>query len=277
MTLSASSSIAYCLYYTDGQFLTAQTMQTEADYFTNWIALQNQSLYNPGWLMGLAVTVGTGNTLAVDPGTGLDLQGDFLVLPGTGGVYTVPPSSQNPCYLYLCYPTPTQARAGMPAQTQNMAALLTLGMTLAPPANGITLAEISLDAKGGITTVTDRRTPVTSRIQPQPLLSGGGVRALTVDAGQPAASVQRQGTIALPADKLATPGDRVLQTVFFIDPGIPAFGAPPRVTVTVRGALPYAITVDRVDTIGFVLAVTAITSTAVPQAGLTADWIATTS
>lgn len=244
---------AYNLVYQEGMFLTASEMTLAQNYFVNWIELQNQLLYTPGVLSGLVVSNPSGNTLSVTSGAGIDAVGHFVLLAdGAGNTITVPGGAANPCYVGLAYPVTPQPVAGMP-YTVNMAGILSVADSIGQlPANSLALAEIGLTDQGGIASIKDLRTPVTSRL---PANLGTSERAMT------SSSLDRQsrhGVVAVPAGSLRKQGDQVEHTVYYLLDKTSAFERVPQVLVTVRGPLPYAAAVSLVTDKCFTLTLTAI-------------------
>ncbi|QDQ27995.1 hypothetical protein FNU76_17495 [Chitinimonas arctica] len=252
---------AYTLQYQDGMFLTSGEMTLAQNYFVNWIQLQNQLLYTPGVLSGLAVTNPSGNTLDIASGAGIDSAGHLLILPDSGGhVLSVPANAANPSYVILVYPTTTQALTGMQPYTLNMAALLQLVGSLDNlPANNLVLAEISMNTTGGISAVTDKRTPVTSRL-PADLSAQSMAMLDTSETAQIQLDRIKQGVVSIPSEQLRKPGDSVVQTIYFLDQKTAAFSQKPQVVVTVQGPLPYATSVSEVGPAQFTLTLTVVTA-----------------
>lgn len=265
------ADIAYAVVYTDGTFLTSALMNQAQNYVVNWLQLQNQLLYTPGVLHGLAVSNPSGNSLAVSGGAGFDELGNFVVLPDKSGAVTVPTSAANPCYVGIFYPTTVQPVSGQP-NVQNMAGVLAVADTIEGlPRYSVLLAEIAT-ANGGVTGVTDRRTPVTSR------LPANLDAATTAPMAVMRASTSRtlQGRVMVPSDPLRGQGDSVAVTVPYHTqptPG-PAFSQPPHVLVTVRGALPYATSVSDIGVNDFKLTLTAVLAPQSDGAPIAVEWIA---
>lgn len=246
MTPSIPSDVAVRLNYHDGMFLTSALMTQGQNYFINWITLQNQNLYTAGVLSGLQVT-GQNQTLTAQPGFAIDGSGNFLVFPGSSNnTLTVGSASLNPFGVYLQYP-PQNVSAS--ADTVNTAAVLQIGDTTGNPYWGVILAQVSLDQNGSITSVTDRRVPVTSKLPAN--LSGGGGASVDLTAS-------KQGIAKFDAGTLASVGATATQTVNYVDAGIQAFAKPPNIFVNVAGAVPYATEVTAVGTVSFSLTLTAV-------------------
>lgn len=271
MTPTIPKEFAYCVSYQDGMFLTSGNMSTEQAYFVNWLTLQNQLTMTAGVLSGLEVTNPTANTVLVATGAGLDPAGHLLVVPqGATNTTLSVQSSPNPTYVYLVYPTTTQAATGMPAYTLNMAALPQLGGMPNPPNNGIILAKISLNEAGNIVSITDMRQGVASRL---PITFGVKTQDATADTVMVAPGGTCQGNVTIPTTTLTRAGASLSQPVTFIAADVPAFAAAPRVVASAQGSIPYAVSVGDVTTIGFTLTVTAVT----PQADsppLQVAWLA---
>jgi hypothetical protein len=69
------------LNYTSGQLLTAESLQTEQDYFRSRQQRHNRWLHGAGVVTGLAVTVDrTGRQVIVQPGYALDCAGNELLV-----------------------------------------------------------------------------------------------------------------------------------------------------------------------------------------------------
>lgn len=265
---SIPAEIAYSVFYTDGQFLTAASMQMQADYFSNWIQLQTSMLYNPGILQGLDVTASGASTLMVAPGGGLNAAGNFLILPGNGGSITVNSQTATPLYVYLVYPDPGPLVA---ANVRNMAAQVSSGTSPTPPPNGIVLAKVTL-ANGAIAGIDDSvRIAVTAKVVAASLANAAADSSLIA---APSATT-RTGTAMVPGQGLDKPGATVVTQIAFDQSGAPQFSAPPMVTATVQGPVPFAVTVSGVSTTGFTLTVTAITTGIAPADHLAVSWIAT--
>lgn len=247
------ANTAYNLMYQEGMFLTASEMTLAQNYFVNWLQLQNQLLYTPGVLSGLVVSNPSGNTLSVTGGAGIDAAGHFVLLAdGTGNTVTLSSGAANPSYVGLAYPATPQPVAGMP-YTVNMAGILSVADSVEQlPANSLVLAQISLTDQGGIASIKDLRTPVTSRL---PANLGSSEREMTPTS---LSSQSRHGVVAVPASTLRKQGDQVQQTVSYLPDQTSAFDRVPRVLVTVRGPLPYATAVSLVTGECFTLTLTAI-------------------
>jgi hypothetical protein len=265
------ANVAYAVVYTDGTFLTSALMNQAQTYFINWLQLQNQLLYTPGVLNGLAVSNPSGNSLAVSGGAGFDELGNFVVLADKSGAVTVPTSAANPCYVGVFYPTMPQPVSGQP-NVQNMAGVLAVADTIESlPEYSLLLAEIAI-ANGGIAGVTDRRTPVTSRL-PANL---DAATAAPMAAMRSSGSSTLQGRVMVPSGPLRGQGDSVAVTVPFSAqpaPG-PAFSQPPRVLVTVRGELPYATAVSDIGVNDFKLTLTAVLAPQADDAPIAVEWVA---
>jgi len=253
MSTPIPSTLAYRLNYQDGMFLTAEQMALEQSYVLGMTALQNQLLFTPGVLTGLLVTNPSDNTLNIEAGAGFDEAGDFVVLPqGGGNVLSVPANAANPSTVYLVYPTAQQAAQNMPANTLNMAGIPQLLASAQPaPANSIVLAEISLSTAGGISAVTDKRVPVTSRLP--------AVLTLTSQAAQAAISAQflkaASGRVTVPVESLPTATKAYVQTVYYLEQKTQAFSAPPKVVVQAQGSTPYPTSVSDIGTTHFTLTI----------------------
>ena len=266
---SIPTEIAYSVFYTDGQFLTAASMQMQADYFSNWIQLQTSMLYNPGILQGLDVTASGASTLMVAPGGGLNAAGNFLILPGNGGSITVNSQTATPLYVYLVYPSPGPLVA---ANVRNMAAQISSGTSPTAPPNGIVLAKVTL-ANGAIADIDNSvRVAVTAKVA-----AASSANAATVGASFTAApsTTTRTGTATVPGLGLDKPGATVVTQITFGPSGAPQFSVPPMVTATTQGPVPFATTISGISTTGFTLTVTAITTGIVPADTLAVSWIAT--
>jgi hypothetical protein len=265
------ANVAYAVVYTDGTFLTSALMNQAQTYLVNWLQLQNQLLYTPGVLNGLAVSNPSGNNLAVSGGAGFDELGNFVVLPDKSGAVTVPTSAANPCYVGIFYPTTVQSVSGQP-NVQNMAGVLAVADTIEGlPQYSLLLAEIAI-TNGGVSGVTDRRTPVTSRL-PANL---DAATAAPVAAMRASTSRTLQGRVMVPSSALRGQGDSVAVTVPYNaqpTPG-PAFSQPPHVLVTVRDALPYATAVSDVGVNDFRLTLTAVLAPQPDGAPIAVEWIA---
>lgn len=263
MTDTIPSTIAYRLKYTDGMFLTSDLMTTEQSYFVNTTALQNKMLYTPGVLSGLLVTQTGGNALSVQAGGGIDESGNFVILPdGGGNALTVPTTSANPSLVYLVYPAsppPVADTSGYVVNTAGVPTLMASGA--AAPANSIVLAEIGLDDQGNVTTITDKRVAVTSRLGTP--LSGTEDAARTMAAASPVPSNSAlSGVVTVPADQLPTADKPYTTTVYFNAQHSPAFATGPQVIVQVQGTVPYPVSVGQpTATTHFVLTIGASTVT----------------
>ncbi|NFV80341.1 hypothetical protein [Magnetospirillum aberrantis] len=275
---SIPTEIAYSVFYTDGQFLTAASMQMQADYFSNWIQLQTSMLYNPGILQGLDVTASGASTLMVAPGGGLNAAGNFLILPGNGGSITVNSQTATPLYVYLVYPSPGPLVA---ANVRNMAAQVSSGTSPAAPPNGIVLAKVTL-ANGAIAGIDNSvRVAVTAKVaaasRADVAAAASPANAAVVGASFTAApsTTTRTGTATVPGQGLDKPGATVVTQITFGPSGAPQFSVPPMVTATTQGPVPFATTVSGISTTGFTLTVTAITTGIVPADTLAVSWIAT--
>ena len=264
------ANVAYTVVYTDGTFLTSGLMNEAQNYFVNWMQLQNQLLYTPGVLNGLEVSHPGGNGLAVSGGAGFDEQGHFVVLPDNSGAVTVPTTAANPCYVGISYPVAAQPVAGQ-TNVQNMAGLLAVADTIEGlPKSSVLLAEIAI-ANGGVTGVTDRRTPVISRLP-----ANLGAPTAVPQALRPDGARTLQGRAMVPSGPLRRQGDSVVLTVPYHSqptPG-PAFSQPPRVLVTVRGAVPYATAVSDIGVTDFTLTLTAVLAPLPDGAPIAVEWIA---
>lgn len=265
-----SANVAYTVAYTDGTFLTSALMNEAQAYFVNWLQLQNQLLYTPGVLNGLEVSNPGGNSLAVSGGAGFDELGHFVVLPDSSGAVTVPTTAANPCYVGIFYPTTVQPVSGQ-TNVQNMAGMLAVADTIEGlPQYSLLLAEIAI-ANGGITGVTDRRKPVTSRLP-----ANLGAAAVVPQALRSDGARTLQGRVMVPSGPLRRQGDSVAVTVPYGTqpaPG-PTFSQPPRVLVTVRGALPYATAVSDIGVNDFKLTLTAVLTPLPDGAPIAVEWIA---
>lgn len=264
------ANVAYTVVYTDGTFLTSALMNEAQTYFVNWLQLQNQLLYTPGVLNGLAVSNPSGNSLAVSGGAGFDELGHFVVLPDNSGAVTVPTTAANPCYVGIAYPATAQPVSGQ-TNVKNMAGSLAIADTIEGlPTHSLLLAEIAV-ANGGVTGVTDRRMPVTSRL-PADL----GTPMAVPQALRPDGARTMQGRVMVPSGPLRRQGDSVALTVPYSTqptPG-PAFSQPPRVLVTVHGALPYATAVSDIGVDDFKLTLTAVLAPLPDGAPIALEWIA---
>ena len=264
------ANTAYSVVYTDGTFLTSALMNQAQTYFVNWLQLQNQLLYTAGVLNGLVVSNPSGNSLAVSGGAGIDDLGRFVVLPDNSGALTVPTTATNPCYVGIVYPTAPQAVTGQ-SNVWNMAGTLVLANTKAGlPAHSLPLAQIAM-ANGAITGVTDQRMPVDTRLP-----ANLGMLPVTPPALRDAGARTVQGTVMVPSGPLRQQGDQVQVSVPYSSQALPAsmFDQPPRVLVTVRGAVPYATAVSEVDTTRFKLTLTAVHAPLPDNAPIAVDWIA---
>ncbi|WP_266168313.1 hypothetical protein [Dyella subtropica] len=257
MTQPAASipqNVAYTLLYQDGMFLTASEMSLAQTYFVNWLQWQNQFLYTPGVLSGLLVSNPSGNTLSATTGAGFDSAGHFVILPdGGGNTITVSPNATNPSFVGLVYPSIPPPVADMP-YTVNWAGSLQLANTVdSLPANSILLAQINMTSTGGIDSVKDMRTAVTSRLP----------AVLTVDeayvtkAALPSAQ-SRNGVAGVSGAKLRKQGDSVPTVVYYNEQQTAAFDQIPHVLVTVQGNLPYATAVSEIGPEKFTLTLTAV-------------------
>ncbi|MBI3284911.1 MAG: hypothetical protein HYZ65_08700 [Burkholderiales bacterium] len=168
MSNEIPSNIAERLNYQTGMFLTSAYMTLEQNYFSNWIRLQNQYLYTPGVLSGMLVTQ-QANALSVSQGVAFDSVGNFLILPaGSGNPVAIPANPTNPFVVYAMYPS----TAGATAPVVSEAAMVGAGPSV--PSNGVILATVAIDANQAITSVTDSRVPVSSRL---PAVLSSGVAA----------------------------------------------------------------------------------------------------
>lgn len=234
-------------------FLTAGEMTLAQNYFVNWLQLQNQLLYTPGVLSGLVVSNPSGNTLSVTTGAGIDAAGHFVILAdGTGNTITVPGGVANPCYVGIAYPTTPQPVAGLP-YTVNMAGILSIANSIEQlPANSLVLAQITLTDQGGVASIKDLRTPVTSRL-PANLSPSESNAVPSSLSGQ-----SRNGVTLVAGNALRKQGDSVSHVVYYLPQQNPAFDRTPQVLVTVRGSLPYATSVSDVGSDRFTLTLTAV-------------------
>ena len=251
--LSIPPDAAYNLAYQEGMFLTAGEMTLAQNYFVTWLQLQNQLLYTPGVLSGLLVTNPSGNNLSVSSGAGVDGAGHFVLLAdGAGNTITVPSGAANPCYVGLSYPATPQPVAGLP-YTVNMAGILSVANSVDQlPNDSLLLAQIDMNAQGGIASIKDMRTPVTSRLPANldAATSGAVVSSLPPQSCSGVALVHGSG--------LRKQGDSVSQVVYFLPQQTPVFGRTPQVVVTVRGSLPFATSVSEVAADRFTLTLTAV-------------------
>ena len=69
------------LNYYDGKFLQASDLRQEQLAMQSMIELSNQAAGTPGPSYGFDVTLGSGDTLTLGPGLGIDPQGRVLYLP----------------------------------------------------------------------------------------------------------------------------------------------------------------------------------------------------
>lgn len=246
---------AYRLAYEAGMFLTSDEMTLAQNYFVNWLQLQNQLLYTPGVLSGLVVSLSSANNLTVSPGAGVDSAGHFVVLTeGAGNVITVPTSAANPCYVGLCYPSTPVPVANQP-YTVNMAGILNVADSVDHlPTGSVVLAKIAMTEQGGIASVTDARTPVSSRLPAQLEAPVTGMITTTV------LPRHLNGVAVVQGGGLRKQGDRTSHIVAFPPQQPPLFEQTPHVLVTVRGTLPYATAVSDVSLDGFTLTLTAMMS-----------------
>ncbi|CAB5669626.1 Uncharacterised protein [Delftia tsuruhatensis] len=250
MTTPIPSDVAVRLNYHDGMFLTSALMAQGQNYFINWITLQNRNLYTAGVLSGLQLS-GQNQTLTAQPGFAIDGNGNFLVFPGSSNnTLTVGSASLNPFGVYLQYPP---QNAGASTDTVNTAAVLQTGDTTGNPNWGVILAEVHLDGSGSITSVTDRRVPVTSKL-PADLGVGNGA---SVDL-----TASKQGVARFDPGTLASAGATATQTIRYVDAGVQAFARVPNIFVNVAGAVPYATEVTAVGTASFNLTLTAVQAAA---------------
>lgn len=269
------ANVAYTLKYQAGMFLTADNMTTAQNYLVNWLQLQNQMLYTPGVLNGLAVSSAGPTSLAVQPGTGFDDNGYFLILPGNSAqALALPAGAADQAYeVYLVYPDPNNPPPvqGTSDTTVNMASSLqVLDEGASAPVRSVLLARVNV--KGGVIDgVTDMRTPVTSRL---PANLGATSSATNAMALQGSHGVLR-GVATVPSTDLRQPGNTVPQTVHFNPPPGRELKRIPQVMVTVLGAVPYAAAVDKVDTEKFVLKLTSLFPLSADNTGpITVQWLA---
>lgn len=262
LSLQIPANVAYAVQYTGGMFLTADLMNTQESYFVNWLQLQNQLLYTPGVLNGLAVSKTGPNSLAVQTGAGFDSYGHFLILPGNddGQPATIPPNPPNQDYrLYLVYPDPSSPVV-VEGNVINMASTLVVqDAGKADPDRSVVLAKISVK-DGAISDVADLRNPVNSRL-PANLGSLASTAAMTMMTRSASQRGFWTGTVSVPGEGLREPGDTVQQVIEFnAPPG--KFTQIPHVMLTVLGTLPYAASVLNVGTEQFTLALTCVVAPA---------------
>jgi len=262
------ANIAYSVVYTDGTFLTSALMNQAQNYLIKWLQLQNQLLYTTGVLNGLQVSHPSGNALAVSGGAGFDEQGRFVVLPDNSGALTVPTTAANPCYVGISYPPPPPPG---PSNVHDMAGVLAYADTInGLPQYSLLLAEIAM-ANGTITGVTDRRTPVDTRLPANLGVTPEAPQALRANR-----MMIRNGQILVPIGGLRQQGDRQLVPVSFSEPHLPPppFKQPPRVMVTVIGDNPYATATSNITLTGFDLTLTAILPPTPGVTQLVVEWLA---
>lgn len=261
LSLQIPANVAYAVQYQAGMFLTADVMNTQESYFVNWLQLQNQLLYTPGVLNGLAVSKTGPNSLSVQTGAGFDSQGDFLILPGNddGQPATIPSNPPTQDYkLYLVYPDPSKPPP-VQGNVVNMAStLLVQDAGATDPDRSVVLAKISV-TEGAINSITDLRSAVTSRL-PANVTLQSSTAAMTATTAMARSASPRgflSGTVLVPGTGLRELGNTVQQVVDFnAPPG--TFTQIPHVVVTVLGTLPYASAVLKVDTLQFTLALTCV-------------------
>jgi hypothetical protein len=261
MSDTIPSAAAVRLNYHDGMFLTSSLMTQEQSYFVNWFTLQNRYLYTPGVLNGLKAS-GQNKTVTVEGGVGFDVDGNFLVFPGSSNnTLSVGSAGFSPFGVYLRY-----AYVATPgADTVDTAAVLAIGDASGGTINGVILALVTLDQDGNISSVTDRRAPVTSRL-PADLAGGGGGQPVDFNAS-------KQGTASFARMTLSKPGDTSQQTVSYDAPTVQAFARPPQVFVSVQGAVPFSAEVTAVSTFGFSLTLGALVASTGDDPILV-DWLA---
>jgi hypothetical protein len=246
MSTSIPSGIATRLNYYDGMFLTSTLMTVEQDYFSNWIRLQNQLLYNAGVLQGLKVSLDTNNpnALAIDGGAAIDAAGNLLLVPGAGVQLTLP-AGPGPICVFAVYPTAT---ANLQADTFDQAA--SIQCAALTPDNAVELAQCT--GGDGKWEVTDKRQPVTSRL---PINLDGDAQADLLTSKLDKAL---RDEYQVPVTTLQEAGQGTSARIYFNQQRTPAFSARPVVHVTVHGQVPFATSVTGIDAIGFEVHLTAV-------------------
>ncbi|QAU25009.1 hypothetical protein EO087_14220 [Dyella sp. M7H15-1] len=269
------ANIAYTVKYQAGMFLTAENMTTAQNYLVNWMQLQNQMLYTPGVLNGLAVSSAGPASLAVQPGTGFDDNGCFLILPGDSAqALALPSGATDQVYkVYLVYPDPNNPPPvqGTSDTEVNMASgLQVLDDGASAPGRSVVLAQVTVKS-GVIDGVTDLRAPVASRL-PANL---GGTADINAMAPKGSSQSMLRGVASVPSTDLRQPGKSVEQPVYFNPPPGSEWKRIPQVMVTVLGSVPYATAVSGVDTEKFTLTLTSLFSLAAENTGpITVQWLA---
>jgi len=269
-TLSIPGYTGLCLSYTDGMFLTAQTMSLDQAYFANWITLQNQLLYTPGVLSGLVPTL-QGNAMSVSNGAAIDSSGNFLVLPQPAAK-SPDAAAKNPYGLYLAFPAAPQPTT-QPNVVSTLATLVN-GPSNDDPAIGVRIALVNIDPQkpGVIASITDVREGVKSRLPiviQRPDLLGAAAASEPPDLNGALRGIEPVDTTSL-----FKPGDRTSKIVRFRPDGRPAFTSPPFISATVLGPIPYALAVTGTDTAQFKLTLTAVQTRVDEARAVQVNWIA---
>jgi H-type lectin domain. len=241
------------LNYHDGMFLTSGLMSTEQHYFLNQLALQNQYLYNAGVLDGLAPKL-QNNSVVVASGAAFDGNGHLLLLPDAGAnVLSVPAANASPTYVYLLYPQ----LSGATQDTLNFSAQLQVSDQDPLPGQSVLLAEVA-HTNGVISTVTDKRTAVTSKIKSQAVNSLYGSATI---AGASLPQLNATHT----------------QTITFLAADTPAFTQTPKVVVSLQSAEAetagdYTLAVVGSNTNGFQLTISCHASPQTSVDSLVVNW-----
>jgi len=140
------------LNYYDGKFLRASDLRQEQLGMQNMIELSNQAAGTPGVTYGFDVTLGSGDTLTLGPGLGIDPKGRVLYLPqsATVAISDLLASMQSASGSSAAVPAPASAEAASEASAGFQPCDLAVSEPSTRPLHGADLYLITLSAAEGL-------------------------------------------------------------------------------------------------------------------------------